>query len=321
MSTAAPATPAADPGTIPAATPSSPPAGGLLTPGASAPSATPPADLPSTFFGQHIAGPDGKFQEGWTESLRKAGFERLATKAAFAPDEPTLFRTLDEAIGMLGKKSAPAYPSADANDADIAAFRKSAGIPDTPEAYSLKPENLPEGITLDDAATKDLADLFHQHHIPEKTAQALVAKHLEALTTTTAQHTAQIQQRLATLSTESDATFRKEWGEHYDARLQANRDFVSSRLTPEDIADPALATALSHPQIVRIIDEARRALRESPLPGVSEASSMGSLSPQQQAFEIMKANPNWQQDPQLHKRVTDLYKLEAAQARSKSRSR
>lgn len=320
MSTpAAPAAPVSTPGADPGSAPA--PSGGLLAPSSSTPPADPATPPPSTFFGQHIAGPDGKFQEGWTESLRKAGFERLATKASMAPDEPTLFRTLDEAIGMLGKKTAPAYPGQDASDADLSAYRRSAGIPDSPEAYNLKPENLPEGVQWDDATAKDLATLLHSHHIPEKTAQALVSKHLEALHATASQHTAQIAQRLQTLTTESDATFRKEWGENYEARLQANRDFIASRIPEADMSDPSLAVALSHPQFVRIIDEARRSLREAPLPGVNDAIGTGSMSPRQQAFELMKANPNYRNDPALYKRITDLHKLEAAQARRETRSR
>lgn len=238
-----------------------------------------------------------------------------------AADEPTLFRSLDEAIGMLGRKAAPSYPTADANDADLSAYRRSAGIPDSPESYNLKPETLPDGVTWDDSSAKDLAHLFHSHHIPEKAAQALLSQHLTALQAASTHHTTQVSQRLTTLATESDATFRREWGDTYDARLQANRDFVSSRLSETDLSDPSLAVALSHPQIVRIIDEARRSLREAPVPGLDHGISGGSLSPRQQAFEIMKANPNYRNEPETYKRITDLHKLEAAQARSKSRSR
>lgn len=313
-------TPAPTPAPTPSApTPAAAPESGFLqgTPPAAPAGSTPPK--PSTFFGQHIAGPDGKFQEGWTESLRTSGFERLATKAAMAPDEATFFRSLDETLAFVGKKSAPTYPGPEASDADLSAFRSSAGIPDSPESYKLKPETIPDGVQWDDAQAADLAKLFHQHHIPEKTAQALIAKHLESQTSLAGHHAAAQAQRLSALSTESDQTFRKEWGDQFESRLEANRAFISTRLPEADLKDPALAVALSHPQIVRIIDEARRALREAPLPGVDAAVQGGSLSPRQQGEAIMKANPQWEKDPALVKRVHDLYNLEAAQARRSAR--
>lgn len=312
--------------TTPAApeTPTTPapatPAAGLLTPAASpAAGSTPAAPRPSTFFGNHIANPDGKFQEGWTEHLRQAGFERLATKAAMAPDEPTFFRTLDETLAFVGKKAAPSYPGADASDAEISAYRNSAGVPDSPESYNLKPESLPEGIQWDESLAGEFSKLFHEHHVPQKTAQALIARHLETQTAL-GSHIAQAQaQRLQSLSEESSSTFKKEWGDQYETRLEANRAFITTRLPEADLSDPALAVALSHPQIVRIVDEARRALREAPLPGVSAALQSGTLSPRQQAQEIIKANPRFDRDPALVKRVNDLYALEAAQDKQKSR--
>jgi hypothetical protein len=41
----------------------------------------------------------------------------------------------------------------------------------------------------------------------------------------------------------------------------------------------------------------------------------GSMSPRQQAMAIMQANSNWQKNPDLAKRVNDLYALDAAQAK------
>ena len=309
-----PATPATPP---PTSTES--PSGGFMTPAATTPPTSGDSPPPSTFFGEHIVSKEGKFQEGWTESLQKAGFERLATKAAMAPDEPTLFRSIDEALGLIGKKAAPAYPGADSSDADIAAFRSSAGIPDTPDAYNLKPEALPPGIQWNDDQAAELAATFHEHHVPEKTAQALVAKHMEALAGTASASTQAQAAKLQELSQLSDSTFRKEWGEAFESRLQANQDFISTRLSESDLSDPAILTALSHPEIVRLVDEARRQLREAPLPGVNAATG-NTLSARQQAKEIIRANPNWERDPDLNRRVNDLYKLEAKQSRRQARS-
>lgn len=297
-----------------------PSAGGFLA----APAGNPPSDPnspppPSTFFGEHIVGKDGRFNEGWSESLARAGFERLATKAGMAPDEPTFFRSLDEALGLIGKKAAPAYPGPGATDADISAYRSSAGIPDTPEAYNLKPDTLPPGIEWNETSAKEIAEIFHQHHIPEATAKALLAKHLETTASIAGQSSSAIAAKMTEYTQASMQTFRQEWGDAFDTRLEANQAFVQSRFSEADLADPAIQTALAHPQIVRMIDEARRNLREAPLPGVTSSHGIGSMSPAQQAQEIMRANPQWDRDPDLARRVNDLYALDAKQARSRSR--
>lgn len=271
------------------------------------------ATTPAHFFGDHVQ-EAGAFKEGWTESLRAAGYERLATKAAFSKDEASLLRTLDETIGFVGKRPVGlAYPKAGASDEDISAYRHDAGVPDSAEAYKLKPENLPAGVDWDDAGVKPYADIFHAHHIPQAAAAALIAQHMETVIGQVGAGQVAMQAKIGDFAKASEATYQKEWGESYDSRLESNRAFVASRFDATEMADPVLQAALSHPKFVRLVDEARRALRDTPLPGVGHEVTGGSHSPRQQAFEIMKSNPGWKQDTALATRVHDLYALDAQQ--------
>lgn len=284
---------------------------------AAPPAGTPPP--PAQFFGEHIA-KDGKFAEGWTENLRTAGFERLATKAALAPDEATFFKTMDEALGMIGKKApAVAYPQSGATDEEVAQFRKAAGVPETPEAYNLKPAKLPEGMEWSAEDAKAYGEIFHKYHVPAAAAQELVDRHLETIANMATEGKERIMEQVGKFAQASEATFQKEWGDEYDTRLEANRAFVTTRFTPEELADPVLQAALSHPAIVRMVDTARRELRGAAnLPGMGAEQATGSHSPRQQAYEIMKANPGWDKQPDLVKRVNDLYALDAAQAKRRA---
>lgn len=318
---AAPAAPAAAPvgfmgggGQAPAAAPA---AAGAPTPPAPA---APPAAAPTNYFGEHVQ-ENGVFKEGWTESLRAAGLERLATKAAFAKDESTLLKMMDETIGFVGKKAptGPIYPVAGATDADISAFRKAVGVPDTADAYNLKPEKLPDGVEWNDADLKPYAEIFHKHHVPEAAARELIARHVEAVGAQAQAGMEALQGKINQFVQASEQTFQKEWGEAYDNRLESNRAFVSSRFDAAELSDPTLAAALSHPKIVRLVDEARRAMREAPLPGVGHEQGSGSMSPGQQGRAIMAANPNWRSDPELVKQVNNFYALEAAQRQRASR--
>lgn len=227
--------------------------------------------------------------------------------------EGDFLQGIDNALGLIGKKTAGvSYPKAGATPEEIAAFRAEAGVPGRAEEYNIKPEQLPEGIGWSDEAGKKLAEVLHANHIPEGAAKALVQVHLENIM----EHAQQAEQaagaKLQALLGKTTAEFQKEWGVSYDERLGANRDFITARLSPEDLADPALNYALSHPAIVRMVDEARRSTRETPLPGTGASVASGSMSPRQQAVDIMKGNPQWRNDPELARRVNDLYAQQAA---------
>lgn len=304
----APATPATP--TTPAATP----AGGFMT-GAPATPATPATPAPPAhFFGEHIA-KDGKFVEGWTEGLRAKGYERLATKAALAGDEAALFRTMDDMLGLVGKKAVgSSYPKEGASHEDITAYRREAGVPEAPEGYALKPDSLPEGLTWSDEDAKAYADIFHKHHVPAGAAQELTNRHLETIANMANEGKGRIMERIGKFAEASEATFQKEWGDEYGSRLEANRAFVTTRFSAEELADPVIQAALSHPSVVRMVDTARRELRGAGgLPGQGAEVSSGSHSPRQQAVAIQVANPQWQRNPDLARQVNDLYALEAAQ--------
>jgi hypothetical protein len=302
--TPAAATPApAEP--TPAAPANVPPA----TPAPATPAVT-PAPTSKQFFAEGIS-KNGQFAEGWTQQLQDLGFERLANKAALAKDEPTLFKSLDDALGLIGKKAGVSYPKEGADEAAIMAFRADAGVPESPAGYDIKPTELPEGITWDDATAAAYAEAMHKHHIPAAAAKELVNAHLAQLQTQMQAAQQEYVQQLTQKVETCEKTFREEWGRDYDTRLESNRAYIQSRFTPEELAD------LSNPAVVRIIDEARIGLREAPLPGVGREITTGTHSPRQQALELMKANPRWERDPDLVKRINSLHALENAQQKRK----
>lgn len=311
MSTEAPPAPAPTEGApsspAPAATPAaeSPPAAPFLA-GKEAPAAAEPPATPSHFFGDHVQ-KDGKFQEGWTNSISEK-FPALANSLMRYDTEEAAFQGLDNALRLIGKKqTGVSFPKAGASPDEIAAFRKDAGVPETADGYTLKPETLPDGVAWDDASAKAMAEVFHANHIPGGAAKAMVEAHLSTLAAQAKQQADAAAGKLSELVQQTTDQMRQEWGGDFDTRLTANQDFIAVRLGEEAMADPALQYALSHPALVRIVDEARRAGREQSLPGVNGAAATGSMSPGQQAAEIIKQNPRYNQDPALSRQVMDLF--------------
>lgn len=300
----------------PAATPAAAPETFL----GATPAATPvaPATPPSGFFGEHVQ-EGGNFKEGWTNAIAEK-FPRLANQAMRYKSESDFFQGIDNALGLVGKKTAGiSYPKEGATPEDVAAFRQDAGVPARAEEYNLKPDKLPEGIGWNDENGKAFAEIMHANHIPAGAAKALVEAHLQNVSAQTQQAAAANAAKLGQMVEKTTAEFRKEWGMDFQNRLDANNDFIAARLPAEDMSDPALRMALSHPAIVRMIDEARRSSREAPLPGVNATAGTGSMSPRQQGLEIIKANPQWRNDPDLTRRVNDLYSQEAAAEKRRSR--
>lgn len=81
---------------------------------------------------------------------------------------------------LLGKKANAIVPPTDkSTPEEVAAYRKAIGVPETPEGYNLKPEQLPEGVTWDDNVAKRAAELAHKHHIPAAAMQEFMQFDME----------------------------------------------------------------------------------------------------------------------------------------------
>lgn len=302
-----------------------PQGGGFLNPGEGGAQPAPQAaqsqrpTLSALFSESVVEG--GAFKEGWTEQFEAAGLERLANKAKLVKEPDALFRSLDEALGMVGKKAVAGFPDPSWSDADLASFRKAAGVPEAADAYDLKPENLPEGVEFGDDDRKALSEVLHKHHVPAAAAKELLDLHMQQAGALAAKDREAMTGKIQSLFEQSEARFKKEWGESYESRLQANSDFIKTRFDAEELADPVLQAALSHPKIVQAIDEARRALRGADLPGLGAEASAHSMNPAQQARSIMEADPRWDQNPEKVAKVNQLYALQEQQDRRGGKGR
>jgi len=254
---------------------------------------------------------NGDFKEGWSEGLQEQGFERVANKAKLSKNPEAFFKSIDEALKFVGQKPRNGYPREGWSDQDIASFRQDAGVPDNAEGYDFTFEDMPGGVELQDAEAKAYAEIMHRHHIPAEAARDLAKHHLENAARQASEGQQAFDSRIGDLQGQSESHYRKEWGGGYEGRLEANQDFVKTRFGEEELNDPIVRAALSHPKVVQIVDEARRALRDATPPGMGSESINGSMSARQQAQEIMKQNPGWRNDAELSKRVSDLYALDA----------
>lgn len=299
--------PAPAPSPTPAPAPAPDPANPNPTP--------PPANQPPAYTSPYREGlnDDGTFKEGWTQKLEK-DFPRLANRLMEFKDERSAFASLDSALGLIGKK-APEIgpPKAGASDEAIKAYRDAVGIPGDAGGYGLA-EALKgvAGFTADDAQLGAYQDLFHANHVPKEVAVALATKFAENAVAQTAGALDGFEKKIESMTAEADKTFRAEWGTEYENRLNANKDYIQT--LGLDMEDPGVRLALSIPAVVKAFDVQRRELRgEAQLDGKLQNSNSGTMSPRQQAQQIMRENPNYRSDPTLYQRVIDLQNLQAQQ--------
>lgn len=197
-------------------------------------------------------------------------------------------------------------PAADAPPEAHAAYRKALGIPDDPSGYALKPENLPDGITWDDARGTQFAALAHKHGVTPAAAKELVEfqlqQEIEARTGAQTQFDNLMAQRTESL--------KREWGSNYQAKLTQTK-MVATALG-YDAEDPEL---FGNPKVLQLIGKVSGLLSEDAVAGMrGVVGGTGKFTtPAEEARDITR-NPNnpeharyMQGDPAIKAKVSRLY--------------
>lgn len=96
------------------------------------------------------------------------------------PNVEALAKSYDVAQRALGRKAqAVVPPNEKSTPEEVAEYRKAIGVPDSPEGYNLKPEQIPEGVTWDDATAKKAAELAYKHNVPASAMQEFLKFDME----------------------------------------------------------------------------------------------------------------------------------------------
>ena len=177
-SATAPAAPAASPAS---ASPSAP-AAGEQTPGgqgrvpeAAAASiiadTTNGAQVPSTPFVRE----DGSFEADWATRLPEDLTPARDSLGRFKT-VTDLARAYDGAQKLIGRKGV-ILPNEKSTPEEIATFRKTMGVPETPDGYAKEtvPAEMPEGFQWNQEIAKSYYEVAHRHNIPASAMKDLIA--------------------------------------------------------------------------------------------------------------------------------------------------
>ena len=145
---------------------------------------------------------------------------------------------------LLGKKAhAIIPPNEKSTPEEIAEYRKAIGVPDSPEGYKLKPEQLPEGVTWDENVAKRAAELAHKHNIPAAAMSELMQFDMERAALMNQAAASMIEQQLESGREE----LQRVWGDKMPEKIElARRAAVTAGVDPssQGFVDPQVVKAI-----------------------------------------------------------------------------
>lgn len=238
----------------------------------------------SAFDFRSLLDDKGGFRQGWDSSLPD---DLKPSAGAFTkyPNPLELLRGHANAAKLIGQKTTLKPPAPDAKPEELdrynAAIRDALAIPAKVEDYKIAmPENLPDGMKMDDAQVKEFTALAHSLNIPASAAQKLVEfdmKRMSAL-----QQTGQA--KLAEFVKAQGAELQKEWGDKTAENI--SRAKRAAELLGLDVHDPELG---NNAKFIRAMHTAAGLMKDDKLIGVDAASvTNGGVA---QAEDIRR-NPN-----------------------------
>lgn len=234
----------------------------------------------------------GAFAPGWTDHI--PGMEPYKAMAVNYTDLPSVFKTLGDNMAVARGKAGIQPLPADATDEQKSAWdtevRRLMGVPEqgTPEAYALKPETLPDGVTWDEGRAAKFAEIAHKVGMTPGQAKEMQSLYLGIQQEEVAARETAWKTGMEKEAAELKTTFGDKLN---NVVTSAQRAALAVNL-PADVMNPQSPNfmALSGVQILQMANKLAEALGETRLPA---AGAVNALSPRDQAMDIINnpANP------------------------------
>jgi hypothetical protein len=284
----------------PTASPASPAA-----PAAPASSEIAPPDGQASILGEgHGEGssyvqPDGSFVQDWTSKLPEDLAPARDSLGRFKNVED-LVRAYDGANKLVGRKGV-ILPTKDSTPEEIASFNKTMGVPESPEGYmeSVRPGEMPEGVTWSDEIAKSYFEVAHRHHVPASAMKDLIGLHLKQREFE--QEAAQ--QQIMENKQKGLRQLRSIWGADFDRNLGVAQRAAS--LTGVD----ANSYGWRDPEVVKGFVRLANMMSDDKLVSPGGSLPVGKADLKSRALDIMRnpANPDFQKyrdgDREVQQRV------------------
>ena len=160
------------------------------------------------------------------------------------PNVEAILKSYQGMEQLVGRKAQAVLPPTEkSTPEEVAEYRKAIGVPESPEAYNLKPEQLPEGVTWDDNVAKKAAELAYKHNVPAAAMQEFMKFDMERAALMNQAAAQMIETQLET----GRAELQKVWGDKMPEKIElARRAAVTAGVDPtsQGFVDPQVVKAI-----------------------------------------------------------------------------
>jgi len=232
---------------------------------------------------------EGGLSENYTDLLKEAGMENLTNTVAKYKSADGLLKGAANLVNFAGKKvEGVIVPNEGSSPEEIAEYKKAIGVPETPTAYDLRPENMPEGMDWDDQLAGDWGNVFHEAGVSQEQAQRLSQAYSDITNKQLEQANETLQANSNAEMAEQQAQIQKEWGANYANNVKAAVDMAE--VVGFDLDNQADMAAVRNPKVLNLLLAKSQSMQEGTLPrGGDPASSMAN-NPKAQADKIYIKN-------------------------------
>lgn len=211
---------------------------------------------------------------------------------------PDLFRAYVSAQQLLGKKANAVIPPGEkATDDEKKAWAKAHRVPEDGK-YNLKPKDLPEGVTWNDANEESWNKIFADHAASPELAKAVIDKFMADRKGQVSETTQEIEAAAEQRKTEALNVLRKEFGPNFGKNLDLARRAAAMAGIDEN------SEGFADPNVVVAFSRLGKMFGEDKLP---QADASGSSNPVALANQIVrdKAHPMHEKYMKGEKETTD----------------
>jgi len=187
----------------------------------------------------------------WRSAIEDDKVRKLADRFNTPADMAKAYAELNTEFSQRVK-----VPGEDANDEDLAKFRKLMGVPESVDNYTLsRPDHIDEGTFESEefqGMLQGVVGRMHEAGATQAQVDAAIGTYFEleaAQQATTAQNDERFQK-------DAEAGLRQEWGEDYDANLSFAKQALSKFKFGEDLKQTELSNGMllgSNPDFLRVM--------------------------------------------------------------------
>ena len=187
----------------------------------------------------------------WRSAIEDDKVRKLADRFNTPADMAKAYAELNTEFSQRVK-----VPGEDANDEDLAKFRKLMGVPESVDNYTLsRPDHIDEGTFESEefqGMLQGVVGRMHEAGATQAQVDAAIGTYFEleaAQQATTAQNDERFQK-------DAEAGLRQEWGEDFDANLSFAKQALSKFEFGEDLKQTELSNGMllgSNPDFLRVM--------------------------------------------------------------------